>query len=471
WHQGKDKGKGKASARGKGYGKKGKLNEVAEGDEDDWWWSEDWDWSQDVSWEGSGYVAQAWDSQDWSMSSWDVSSQWQDSLWDQDGQEDTTVQSLVLSPLVGIGTDFQTGLLLQDDCNETDGEVENVCEIGLHSFFEHGSACVSSQPFDVSRMFMSDVVCSLSDMFTVADAHASQDVGSVPESFLEGVEGSFFSSGSAGCTFEDAGSLCWKGAEPYRSLQGAGAGVSSYGHVPEVGSGEVPKHDNLAKGLVSPICSRVKVLKHKRTFLDFEDTVSHDFQCRRFSPFFPLLTQLNESVEDNQWWLLDSGASVTVMAHRSCGMYASWVNPVQVDADLRAANGGNVDVVGSTDVRVWIQFLDEKSGRTYHKKASLRALVAKIQHNILSTTTMCGTGWSFWQNGGSQVELRHHHSGDRVASISMYAGCPWVRLTPERASGEKSDVDQNLCLSGMSGGFDASAQILNPMTNSPAAAL
>ena len=49
-------------------------------------------------------------------------------------------------------------------------------------------------------------------------------------------------------------------------------------------------------------------------FLNHDSELSHVAECQRYAPLFsPLLAELGLT-DDCTWWLLDSGASVTVLS-------------------------------------------------------------------------------------------------------------------------------------------------------------
>ena len=55
--------------------------------------------------------------------------------------------------------------------------------------------------------------------------------------------------------------------------------------------------------------------------------------------FFPLLSKISTMDDDGQWWLLDSGASSTVMASRFVEVYGVKVKQQRDGSKFRAANG------------------------------------------------------------------------------------------------------------------------------------
>ena len=56
-------------------------------------------------------------------------------------------------------------------------------------------------------------------------------------------------------------------------------------------------------------------------------------------------------------------------------------------------------------------------------------MVGTIQHNIISTNTLCKSRWEFNQ-GSDWFEVSNKFSGERVAEVGYFAGCPWMRVYP-----------------------------------------
>ena len=80
--------------------------------------------------------------------------------------------------------------------------------------------------------------------------------------------------------------------------------------------GDLSGAESAAESLVSPACTRVQMFKPAvSTFLDLpaSDTCSLSQRLSVWSPLVaPLLSHM--TYEDASWWLLDSGASATVLA-------------------------------------------------------------------------------------------------------------------------------------------------------------
>ena len=394
WNKGKGKkGKGKGKSKGKskgkkGYGKKGKLNEM-NGDEGDEWWDED-DWWYDES----GEVSQVWESgeaSEWWPEDW--SGEWghEGGSGEQEGaqQQQQGVQSLILSPLIldmfpPSASDFQTGLFLEEssvsDSLETRDETE--CET---------LSCMS-----VSVLHMPEGSCNR--MFCGCDECAQRHALFSRAWHQQRLHEERMSDLFPRC---DMSFDCRCGL---------------------VGDESFPS-ESASEGLVSPVSVRVELVRTSvTTFLNVEDTVSHDQQFTQFFPFLqPLLSEMYVNEDDGSWWLLDSGASTTVMSSKHLGLYKAQCEETYDGSLYRAANGTTVDMHGQAEVCAWVALHDWRTDAVKHRRARLRTLVADIRSNIISTTTLCAAGWKFVQDKNS-FQVVDAQSGEVATDIDTLLG-------------------------------------------------
>ena len=104
---------------------------------------------------------------------------------------------------------------------------------------------------------------------------------------------------------------------------------------------------------------------------------------------------------DAGWWLLDSGAAVTVVSESHFPLFQSkLLQSPDVDR-FRAANGSKVMMKGVADIKLGFSMVDPKTGKSSWKTATLHAMVGNTHHNILSTTALRRSGWQFsqWEGG------------------------------------------------------------------------
>ena len=408
--KGKSKGSSKGK-KGKGYARKGKLNEVYDSSQDDWWWS-DQDWS---SYSYDGYVDQlyGWYDSSWDGDGWDWSG---DGSWPQQ-QEETQVSSvrfeansetqpkkekeerpvgsLVLSPIFFEGVcDFSDFATLNFESDQ-DGDEGCVCF--------HGSTSLVPQPFDRE------------DLETPQPF--DRDVFDTPQPFgreLEVVE--------AGCgTVGVAKQAC--PASGQRGLIG--------------GDCEEVLQTGFFEGLAVEEPFKVNLLRFRaQTFLNECDTVSVEAQLVRHQPVLsPLLSEITAE-DDIGWWLLDSGAAVTVLAKHCVVPYAAESVGSASDLKFTAANGTGVSMLDRVELSVFMCLWNHEKDHDEWKKARLTALVGDTRHNILSTTSLTQSGWTFSQRKGL-VSLMHEGTGMFAHEVVTFAGCPWIRLHPHAGIDKK----------------------------------
>ena len=142
----------------------------------------------------------------------------------------------------------------------------------------------------------------------------------------------------------------------------------------------------------------------------------------------PLLSELNME-QDSSWWLIDSGAAVTVVSEAAFGQFQATLKSSPDVERFRAANGSKVSMKGVADISLGFAMKSFKDGRNVWKNASMQVMVGGTHHNILSTTALCRSGWTFTQ-WGDGAELKHDASGNLMLEVVMHSGCPWVRMYP-----------------------------------------
>ena len=143
---------------------------------------------------------------------------------------------------------------------------------------------------------------------------------------------------------------------------------------------------------------------------------------------YPLLSQLSE-LTDASWWLLDSGASTSVLAESNLTAFGTQVTSEHMTDRYSAANGSQVRMCGTTDICVHMYMADDSGGRSMWKKAYMKVLVGSIKHNILSVTSLANSGWRFTQ-GPAGFDLYHAELNLHFMETAYFSNCPWVRMQP-----------------------------------------
>ena len=163
------------------------------------------------------------------------------------------------------------------------------------------------------------------------------------------------------------------------------------------------------------------------------------------SLFDALMVSQVDTDDSWSWWLLDSGASVTVMAAHFEGYYAlSHIKNAQ-KGSFSAANGSAVDM--QKHARATVAFETVKnldSEQTVATKFVLNCFVGKTRHNIMSVPQL--NGWEIhFVNDGCYLK---HHTGVIICEIAWYCGCPWLRAVAvaEGTASSKGPRDQGFPL-------------------------
>ena len=142
----------------------------------------------------------------------------------------------------------------------------------------------------------------------------------------------------------------------------------------------------------------------------------------------PPMSQVKSLEKDDasRWWLIDSGASVTVIAKR-------YLDEFQIldrkalgpNERYSAANDTPVSVFERVRIRALLPMYE---GQQYLGLISVyvTGVVADVAHNILSAEQMVRTGWEV-KFTRKEISLRHEKKGVMGYGVS-WAGCPWIYL-------------------------------------------
>ena len=358
----KGKGKSKKGKGSKGFGKKGKLNQV-EAHEDDWWYSDDWayDWT-DSDWNWNV------DQVDWG--DWDWWSQ--QNSGHEGSNENPPESSSENKPEVSVGSLVIHALTCDTRGCET--AIGHLCLLSDSEDRELGSHDVSgfSQTFDFSQKPE-----SVSNDFCFG--FGSKEATRRHMSFFPGLMHHDEGVHRSGDDFDVAELLS---PDPKRFVLWRPQFSTSWSH-PDSLDGAV----------------------------EFSKYLEH--VC-------PILSELSCS-SDAGWWLLDSGAAVTVVSESHFPLFqAKLLQSPDVDR-FRAANGSKVMMKGVANIVLGFSMLDSKTGKSSWKTATLQAMVGNTNHNILSTTALCRSGWQFSQWDGG-AELRRSATGDVLSGLGLPMG-------------------------------------------------
>ena len=139
------------------------------------------------------------------------------------------------------------------------------------------------------------------------------------------------------------------------------------------------------------------VLVRAHDWFDDHSEVSVEQQIEPYLKFLrPLLSQVADNT-DASWWLLDSGASTSVLAESNLSAFRSVLQDSEGLGSYKAANGSSVNMSGTAEIGVQMHMSGTSGDDWCWKKARLNVLVGSIRHNILSITSLADSGWRFTQ--------------------------------------------------------------------------
>ena len=159
----------------------------------------------------------------------------------------------------------------------------------------------------------------------------------------------------------------------------------------------------------------------------------------------PLLAQLCWDVESPSWWLLDSGAAVSVLAEANLKHYKvlEWL---PVEDQFSAANGSAVQMVSKARIELALPVkssCDPERATNVIQKFSLEVYIGKTQHNILSMVQLANRGWLFTL-GFLQQSLAHEKFDLSVRGLVFWGGCPWIQSDLPDATPHPSHLPTNV---------------------------
>ena len=423
--KGKGKGKGKKGViksdhwtkPGKGKGKKGKLNEVTE-DSSCWDWA-DWssgNWqseqredplwyeeSQEAVWHDS-----TWTDNDEQQEQWD-SGHWQESEYVGTDPSSAVVGSLILNPLLGMSEDDGVG----DCCFEFCFEETPGFEDGF-SVVQSWSLSSDSEVVEAGKLFPLSLAPKPGSKFKPRFVSQNDVTPDVPQPFVH---------------------------VPQLTSMRIRTYVMGLMHGPMNFSIEDLRSADLSSSLVASTPRRILMVDASRWF-GAQDEISVEHHLERQLPLVqPLLAQLSD-MADCSWWLLDSGASTSVLAETSLSAFGSLIMDELPAEQFRAANGSQVHMSGSTEIAVHMYMIGDSGGKPQWKKARMKVLVGNIKHNILSISALADSGWKFTQ-GPSGFDLYHTQLNLHCVDTAYFSNCPWVRLHPDFIVSSCLEKDQS----------------------------
>ena len=157
---------------------------------------------------------------------------------------------------------------------------------------------------------------------------------------------------------------------------------------------------------------------------DNHESVEISKQSLSKSKISGLLSQTLQDLEMGEFWLVDSGASRSVISSRLIEQYHI-VRERVLDNPLTFSTASGEHMQIDREVQVRCQLEVHRNNRIVRQVVVLRVLVADVQHNLLSTSQMTRMGWSVHFNPNeTTIEL----NGSTIHPM-MWAGVPWVKVS------------------------------------------
>ena len=148
---------------------------------------------------------------------------------------------------------------------------------------------------------------------------------------------------------------------------------------------------------------------------------------------------------ENNWWLVDSGASVTVLSEQTLKQSCYEIlneETVTNGPKYFAANGTAVVMKRRVTLKAFVSLME--NGQLEGCSIELTALVGGTCNNILSTSQLVEKGWKV-EMSGRACTLTHEASG-RYSELVSWGGCPWIFL-----GGSKDDCVTPQVVAGLDG--------------------
>ena len=132
-----------------------------------------------------------------------------------------------------------------------------------------------------------------------------------------------------------------------------------------------------------------------------------------------LSSHVSENLSLGSWWLLDSGASRSVISEKYLDMYqVTKQRELQPPIVFSTASGEKVEISKEVVVRMSLR---HEHGMI--KGLLVRCLVSQVEHNLISVFGVCRQGWTFRMT----QELCEVTIGAYRLYPILWSNCPWLK--------------------------------------------
>ena len=147
-------------------------------------------------------------------------------------------------------------------------------------------------------------------------------------------------------------------------------------------------------------------------------------QCHLMKPLLqPLFFSNLEDLNLASWWLMDSGASRSVISSKFIERYEIVkTRDLEQPLGFSTASGQRVEISREVVIKVQVELYSRD--KQVVMPVSIRALVSDVEYNLLSVVEMARKGWEFVVNQKECVVS----TGQFKLYPIMWANCPWLKV-------------------------------------------
>ena len=140
----------------------------------------------------------------------------------------------------------------------------------------------------------------------------------------------------------------------------------------------------------------------------------------------PVLSGIGYS-QDVDYWLVDSGASASVVSEQSLqhlNVISEDVVNSHTSDDFTTATGESLPMLKCVVIEIWVQARQTSSSRIVALPCQVSCLVAKVlQHNVLSLGSLLNSGWNIRNSGKDLILCQEQFE----LNLISWQNCPWIR--------------------------------------------
>ena len=176
------------------------------------------------------------------------------------------------------------------------------------------------------------------------------------------------------------------------------------------------------------------------------------------------------SDEEPNYWLVDSGASRTVISEQFLRHYkVVKERTLPVPIVFSTADNSKISIDKEVLVECWFRVHDEETGKTHVQLYEMRCVVGPVQHNLLAVSQLARCGNTFvWDPDGCSIVCG---PGSSIHCL-IWSGVPWVESRPRRSktmkktAGNPNEMDISTCAEQVSPSSTGDERVPSPLSSS-----